>query len=227
MRITILGTRGNVARSAPKHTRHPGILIDRRLLLDLGEVAYLRYRPSHIFVTHLHPDHAVFMTTNVRPSAKVYVPESTSRLPDARVLSRPIRIESYRLIPVPTVHSHRARSVGYVVENRGRSLFYSSDMVRIEPTYHKRLRGVDMVITDGSSIRRGGLVRIDRDSGEPYGHSGIPNLIEFFGAFARCIVVTHFGSWFYKDVEASIRKIESFENGVRVVAAYDGLTLEI
>jgi ribonuclease BN (tRNA processing enzyme) len=227
MRITILGTRGNVARSAPKHVRHSGILVDGLLLLDLGEAAYLRYRPRHVFITHLHPDHAAFMTARLKPNAKVYVPEATSRLRDARILSRPIRVDSYRIVPVPTVHSHRARSVGYVVENHGRSFFYSSDMIRIEPRYYRRLGRLDLVITEGSYIRKGGLVRINRESGECYGHAGIPDLVEFFRRFSRRIVISHFGSWFYKDIDASIRRIESLGNGARVSAAHDGLRIEI
>jgi glyoxylase-like metal-dependent hydrolase (beta-lactamase superfamily II) len=133
MRITILGTRGNVKASAPKHARHSGVLVDGLLLLDLGEVAYLGHRVRHVFITHLHLDHAAFMASRLRPNADVFVPEATSRFPEARVLSRPVRVDCYRIVPVPTVHSHRARSVGYVVESHGRSFFYSSDMISIEP----------------------------------------------------------------------------------------------
>jgi|SRR5881628_437274 len=227
MRVTILGTRGNIKPSAPRYARHSGILVDDQLLLDLGEAEYLAYEPRYIFITHAHSDHAVFMEADVRPNAKVYVPEPTKRLPSARVISSPIRVRSYRVIPVPTVHSHRARSVGYVVENKGRSFFYSSDMVLIEPRYHRRLRRLEVVITEGSYIRKGGLVRIDRNSGERYGHTGIPDLVEFFRPFSRCILITHFGSWFYKNIDASIRKVESLGDGIKVIAAYDGLTINV
>ncbi len=227
MRIKILGTRGNVTASAPKHARHSGILVDGRILLDLGEAAYLDYRPRCVFITHLHPDHAAFMRADVRMNAEIFLPEATSRLPGARVISRPVRIDSYRVVPVPTVHSHRARSLGYIVRSRDRSFFYGSDMVFVEPRYRHRLRHLDLAIIDGSYIRRGGLVRIDRESGAYYGHAGIPDLVEFFRPFCRRIVVAHFGSWFYKDVEASIRKIESLGDGARVIAAHDGLAMNL
>jgi hypothetical protein len=71
-------------------------MVDGRLLLDLGEATYLKYRPRYGFLIHLPSDHAVFMTTNVRLNTKIHVPEPMSRLPDARVLSRPIRVNSYR-----------------------------------------------------------------------------------------------------------------------------------
>jgi ribonuclease BN (tRNA processing enzyme) len=227
MRLTILGTRGNVPRSAPGYARHSGILVDARILLDLGDTAYLRYRPQHIFVTHLHPDHAAFLRTGVVPDAEVYLPEPTPKLPTARVISRPVQRGTYRIVPVPTIHSLKVRSVGYVVEQSGRRIFFSSDLVAIERRYHRRLQGLDLVITEGSYLRRGGLVRTDPASGRMFGHTGLPNLIEFFRPFTSRIVVTHFGSWFYQDIAASIQRIASLGDGVRTSAARDGLVIDL
>jgi hypothetical protein len=42
MRLKILGTRGNILPSAPRYARHSGILVDSRILLDLGEATFLR-----------------------------------------------------------------------------------------------------------------------------------------------------------------------------------------
>jgi ribonuclease BN (tRNA processing enzyme) len=181
MRVTILGTRGNIANSAPGRANHSGILVGGALLFDLGEAAYLRYRPKHIFITHLHADHAAFMTSAMKLDAHVYVPESTRRCPGATVVTGAVCAGSYRIIPIPIAHSHVVRSVGYIVESRGRRLFYSGDMVAIDKQYHSRLRHLDLVITDGSFMRKGGLVRTDRHSGERHGHAGIPDLVEFSG----------------------------------------------
>jgi hypothetical protein len=227
MRLTILGTRGNISPSAPGYARHSGILVDARILLDLGETAYLRYRPQHVFITHLHPDHAAFPRTGVVTDADIYVPEPTGKLPGARVMSRPVQSGSYRIVPVPTVHSLKVRSVGYIIEKGGRRFFFSSDLAAIERRYHRRLGRLDLVITEGSYMRRGGLVRTDPASGRPFGHAGIPNLIEFFRPFTGRIVITHFGSWFYKDIAASIRQIASLGDGVRTIAARDGLVIHI
>jgi len=227
MHVTILGTRGNIAKSAPKHAKHSGVLVDGELLFDLGEAAYLRYGAKHIFITHLHPDHAVFMTSPVKLDAQVYVPEATKRCPAARVISGPVRVGSHRIIPIPTTHSRLVRSVGYIVESRSRRLFYSGDMVAIDEQYHSRLRHLDLVITDGSFMRKGGLVRTDRRSGERYGHAGIPDLVEFFRPLAKCIVIMHFGSWFYAAADASVRKIEALSDRTRVLAAHDGMVFTI
>jgi hypothetical protein len=158
----------------------------------------------------------------------VYVPEATNRCPGATVLSGAVCVGSYRIIPIPVAHSHIVRSVGYIVESRSRRLFYSGDMVAIDKQYHSRLRHLDLVVTDGSFMRKGGLVRTDRRSGERFGHAGIPDLVEFFKPRAKYIVVTHFGSWFYAAVDASVRKIEALsDRRTRVLAAYDELVLTI
>lgn len=227
MRLKVLGTRGDIQPSAPKYARHSGILIDGRILLDLGEVAYLRHRPQHIFIPHLHPDHAAFLGTEVVTDAEIYLPEPARRLPTARVMSRPVRSGSYRIVPVPTVHSLKVRSLGYVVQKGRRRVFFSSDLVSIQRRYHRRLRRLDLVITEGSYLRRGGLVRIDPVSGRPFGHTGIPNLIELFRPFTSRIVITHFGSWFYRDIPASIQQIAALGDGVRTSAARDGLIINV
>jgi ribonuclease BN (tRNA processing enzyme) len=227
MRLKILGTRGDIVPSAPKYARHSGILIDGRILLDLGEAVYLRYRPRQIFISHLHPDHAAFLRTEVVTDAEIYLPEPTRRLPTARVMFRSVQSGSYRIVPVPTVHSLKVRSLGYVVETRGRRVFFSSDLVTVQRRYQRRLRRLDLVITEGSYMRRGGLVRIDPATGRPFGHTGIPNLIELFRPFTSRIVITHFGSWFYKNIPASIRQIAALGNGVRTSAARDGVVIEV
>jgi glyoxylase-like metal-dependent hydrolase (beta-lactamase superfamily II) len=227
MRLKFLGTRGNILPAAPGYTRHSGILVDARILLDLGEAAYLRYRPQHIFISHLHPDHAAFLRNEVVTDAEIYVPEPARKMPTARVVTRTVRCGPYRIVPVPTAHSRTVRSVGYVVERGRRRVFYSSDLVSIDRRYHRRLGRLDLVITEGSYLRRGGLVRTDPASGRPFGHTGIPNLIELFRPFTSRIVVTHFGSWFYKDIAAARRRIASLGDGIRTSAARDGLVVRI
>jgi phosphoribosyl 1,2-cyclic phosphodiesterase len=230
MRVEILGARANIPRSAPGYARHAGVLIDRRILLDLGEAAYLRRRPRHIFITHLHPDHAAFLTSSMALTGSLHVPERTREAPSASVISRPLSIGGHRVIPVPTEHAVNARSVGYVVERGRRRIFYSSDMISIHRRYYSRLGKLDLVITDGSFIRRGGLVRRDPATGRRYGHAGIPNLVELFSRFTRRIVVTHLGSWFYADIRASMRRIAALGddgNAVAVRAARDGMIIEL
>jgi glyoxylase-like metal-dependent hydrolase (beta-lactamase superfamily II) len=153
VRLKILGTRGNILPWAPNYTRHSGILVDGRILLDLGEATYLRYRPQQIFITHLHPDHAAFLRTEVVTDAEIYLPEPAPKVPAARVMSRPVQSGSYRIVPVPTVHSLKVRSLGYLVQKGRRRIFFSSDLVSIQRRYQFQLRQLDLVITEGSYMR--------------------------------------------------------------------------
>lgn len=228
MRLEILGTRGNVAPSAPRHSRHAGVLIDGTILLDLGEMSYLRRRPRQVLVTHLHPDHAAFLHTRRDPGVSIYLPEPCSIVPAAHSSGRSMRLGGYRVVPVPTKHAVNARSVGYVVERDGRRVFYSSDMISIDRRYHRRLGHLDAVITDGSFMRRGGLVRRDPSTGRRFGHAGIPDLVAFFRPFTRHIVISHFGSWFYRDVTNGTRRIRALgDDTLTVTAAYDGMRLDL
>jgi hypothetical protein len=100
-------------------------------------------------------------------------------------------------------------------------------MIRIESKYHRLLRGMNLIITDGSFMRSKGLIRLNARTREPFGHNGIPDLVKFFSRFTTCIVLTHFGTWFFRDISKSRQKIESLGNGVRVIPAYDGMCLEV
>jgi ribonuclease BN (tRNA processing enzyme) len=227
MRLTILGTRGNIERSAPGYSKHSGILVDDRILLDAGERDYLRLRPQFVFITHLHPDHAAIRADDVPKGTSIYAPECARTLPMIQVISKPAHVNGYNVIPVPTVHSQRVKSVGYVVERNGKRFLYSSDLVEIQPRFHHLLQDLDLVITDGSFIRPHGLIRKEVRTGLAIGHNGIPDLVRFFRRYTRLIVITHFGTWFFKDIAQARRKIESLRNGIHVLAAHDGMQLVI
>jgi len=225
--ITILGTRGNVETVAPRYSKHSGLLVDEFILFDVGEKEYLKLRPKYVFITHLHPDHAAIKADDVPEGTLIFAPEPSSKLSMIRVISEPVRMRGYTVTPVPTVHSRRVKSVGYLVESRGKRFLYSSDLVEIKSGFHRVLRGLDLVITDGSFIRAKGLIRKDTKTGLPIGHNGIPDLVRFFSRFADRIVITHFGTWFFKDIVQSRRRIESLGNGVRVIAAHDGIQVTV
>ena len=87
---------------------------------------------------------------------------------------------------------------------------------------------VDLVITEGSYIRKGGLVRRDKETGALFGHAGIPDLLRLFSPFTGHILLTHFGSWFYKDIRESRRKLKKLgkDYGITVHVGYDGMELD-
>lgn len=77
MKITILGTRGEVKESAAGHIKHSGVLVDQAILFDIGEREFLGIRPEAILIAHLHPDHAFFILepAKIETDMPIYAPE--------------------------------------------------------------------------------------------------------------------------------------------------------
>ncbi len=231
MRIKVLGTRGEIAESAPRHSRHSGLLVDGRLLFDLGEKEFLDTKPSRVFLTHLHTDHAFFVRER-EPAplgVGVYAPEEYAKMPEVEVFPGEMSYRGYSIRAIPTHHSLKVKSTAYLVQKRGLRLLYTGDMFWINKEYHPLLEGLDLVVTEASFIRRGGMIRRDRASGLVYGHAGVPNLIELFAKFAANILFIHFGGWFYTGARESRRTIAALgnQNGVRALAGYDGMELDL
>jgi len=201
--------------------------VDGAILLDVGEKDYLRLGPKYVFITHLHSDHAAIAAIDVPTGTVIYAPESSSKLPTIRIITGRVRLEGYSVTPIPTVHSRRVKSVGYLVDKEGDRFLYTSDLVKIQPRYHQLLKDLGLVITEGSFIRSKGLIRKDIKTGAPIGHNGIPDLVRFFSRYTKCIVITHFGTWFFKDIAQSRRKIASLGGDTQVIAAYDGIRLAV
>jgi glyoxylase-like metal-dependent hydrolase (beta-lactamase superfamily II) len=228
LRIKVLGTRGEVEPSVPYHSKHSGVLVDNRLLLDLGEREYLNYRPEAVFITHLHPDHAFFITEPASIDVPVYAPEESDKA-GLRVIESTVQVGPYRVTPIPTHHSKKVRSSAYLVESGQQKLLYTGDVIWINKEYHQLLDGLALVITEASFVRKGGMVRKDRDTGRIYGHTGVPNLIALFRPFTRHILLVHFGNWFYRDTKAARDKLQQMgkSEGVTVHVGYDGLELDL
>jgi hypothetical protein len=98
----------------------------------------------------------------------------------------------------------------------------------MDKKYRSKLGKLDCVITEASYIREGGLVRKDK-RGRLYGHAGVPNIIRMFKPHTSKIVLTHFGSWFFKDVQKARKKIAMLgkQCGIELVVGHDGMTVAI
>lgn len=229
MRLEILGTRGEIEESAPWHSRHSGVLVDGRFLLDLGEREYLDRNPSFVAITHLHPDHAFFVTREASIDIPVYAPESYHDRVEVRSFPGTLTRDGYSIRPLPTHHSKKVRSAALVVSDGSRRICYTGDIIWLNREYHPYLESLDLVITDGSYVRRGGMVRKDIKTGLLYGHTGIPDLIRLFSRFTDRILFTHFGSWFFRDISAARKKIRALgrEYGVEAQATRDGEEVDV
>jgi len=64
VKLTFLGTRGNIEKKTRRHRRHSALLVeeaDARIIVDCGNDWVGRIealRPTAIVLTHGHPDHA-------------------------------------------------------------------------------------------------------------------------------------------------------------------------
>ncbi len=230
MKITVLGTRGEIEESAPYHSKKSGILIDDILLLDCGDKRFLKYNPHYILITHLHPDHAYFVRHNEEPDfgIPVYAPEKFLSVP-ITISSKPFTIDGYKVTPIPTIHSIKVKSNAYLVEHNGSAILYTGDMIWIEKKYQQLLPALDLVITEASFLRKGGMIRREKETGQIYGHTGIPNLITFFKNYTHTMLLVHFGAWFYKDIQKSRSAIKKLaqEYDMEIIVGYDGLELDI
>lgn len=225
MNIKILGTRGEIEEYAPWHTKHSGILIDGTVLIDLGEEEYLNYNPSFVVFTHLHPDHAFFIRKNnrLKPGIDAYAPEISEHIEGLLVVTGHFERNGYKFTPIPVIHSLKVKSLAYIIEKDGKRLLYTGDVAWIEKKYREKLGQLDMVITEGSFIKKGGMIRKEKNTGKIFGHTGIPDLIRMFSPHTQHIVLTHFGTWFMKDVEAGRKKIQELgTSNILLEAARDG-----
>jgi ribonuclease BN (tRNA processing enzyme) len=228
--ITILGTRGEIEASAPYHSRHSGVLINEDLLLDLGEPEFLEYHPRWILLTHLHPDHAFFVRRHHQTTidTPIYAPEPYHASgATVRKLIRRTTLGRYHIRPIPTIHSHKVQSQAYLITTGRKRILYTADLVWIKKWYDRYLDDLDLVITEASFIRSGGMIRRHKETDQPYGHSGLPRLIKRFAPFTNHFVLMHYGSWFYRDSRAARRLVGQIarEHNVDIDVGYDKMEL--
>ncbi len=228
MNLKLLGTRGKIPQSAPQHKNYSGILIDDKILIDVGEADYLKYEPEVIVFTHFHPDHAFFVLKEEQfePGISLYGPEKQKLTPNLKVITKKFRIGEYTFRPIPVVHALHLKSLGYIIAKGEKKILVTGDVAWIEKTHLDDLPKVDLVITEASFIQKGGVIR--RKDDRIFGHTGIPDLIRLLGPHTSRIAFVHYGSWFFNDIKESRKRLKSFETeDLEVIPAYDGMEIEI
>lgn len=234
MEVKILGTRGEIPESLPYHSKHTGILVDRELLIDLGEKEFLHYNPRWILLTHLHPDHAYFIyrgKEEIPPTkAPLYAPEVPKNPQNVvTLLNTQTHLGPYLVTPIPTHHGKHILSQAYVIRKENRSFLFTGDLVWIDKKYHSLIGKVDLIVCEASFIRKGGMVQRDPIGGRLFGHNGVPNLIALLKPFSNKIVFVHFGSWFYQNTKEGRKTLIRLgkEQGLEVTVGYEGLEVNV
>ena len=233
MKIIFLGTLGEIEEICPGHKKKSGILFvkdGKKLLVDCGDSSHLETNPDYIFITHFHPDHYLGLENR---SLEIYTSKICTRdLPeDLSVKLKTIdsgKLGPFKVQTFPTIHSKKVHSVALKVDN----VLYTSDLIGFsngaKKDRDKIFQGVDFVIGDGSFIKKGGMVRRDPDTGEIYGHTGIPNIVKWCEEQnVKALFITHFGEWFTKDPKKGIEKLQSLSKTLKILPARDGLEVDL
>ena len=234
MKLTFLGTRGEIEIRSRWHRRHSALLVEQdgaRIMIDCGADWLHRVRaiaPTAIVLTHAHDDHAAGLAKGA--PCPVYATVATwrvlHRLPilDRRImpLRTAVRIGSVRLSAFPVMHSLRAPAVGYRVSSQQRCFFYLPD-VAVLPNPARALRRIDLYIGDGATLKRS---MIRRRGSAVVGHAPIIRQLGWCAkAHVRRVVFTHCGS---PIVRTKARVIDSLvgrlgrEHGISARIACDG-----
>ncbi|HYZ27281.1 MAG TPA: MBL fold metallo-hydrolase [Geminicoccaceae bacterium] len=237
MKLTFLGTRGNIDACSPIHRRHTALLVSyhgRDVMIDCGsdwrgrldEIA-----PRAVVVTHAHPDHALGLKDGTRcpvlATAEAWQEMAAWPIAHRRVVQprRPVAIEGITFEAFPVEHSLHAPAVGYRVRAGRVGIFYGPDVVFIRER-EAALSGLRLFIGDGATLTRP-LIR--RRGEHLISHTPVRTQLTWCGeAGIRRAIITHCGSEIVTTDAAGIAAQVSAmgeQRGVEASVAHDGMTL--
>ncbi len=237
MKITFLGTRGNIEARTRRHYRHTVTVVSYKgttVMIDCGadwRGKFEKYiRPNAIILTHAHPDHADGLKDGA--PCPVYATRASwqliKRFPiqeQRTITHKPFSIGRIKLQAFFVRHSVRAPAVGYRITAGKATIFCVHDLLAI-PHQHAALKKVKLYIGDGASLTRPIMRYVE---GTPSGHAPIKKQIAWCAqeGVPRAIF-THCGSQIVKgNTRALNKKLQLIgeEYGVEVGFAYDGMTI--
>ncbi len=238
MKITFLGTRGNITARTKKHYRHSSMLVSfgrKTIMIDCGRDWLKKVpaiNPDAILITHAHDDHAyglkhgapcpVYATLETWNVIKRYDIE------DRRIIvpRKSLAIEGINVEAFDVVHSLHSPAVGHRITAGKATIFYVPDLVKIKHQA-QALNNIDLYIGDGAIISRKILVK---KRGKTFiGHSPISEQLTWCKKekVPRAIF-THCGTEIVtgdpKEINEKINTLGK-KYGVKVRVAYDGLKI--
>lgn len=241
MKLTFLGTRGEIEARTRRHRMHTSLLVEYRggrVMIDAGAdwkeaIHELRPRPHAVVITHAHPDHAwglengspapVWATDVAWEDMAAYaIPSGDRRTVEPRT---PFTIRDITLEAFPVEHSIRAPAVGYRIKAGRVTVWYGPDLVYIHDR-DQALTGCTVYIGDGATmtesfVRRRGEALI--------GHAPVRTQLTWCQkeGVPRAII-SHCGREIVEGDERTIAaelRAMAEERDVVAALAYDGLEL--
>jgi phosphoribosyl 1,2-cyclic phosphodiesterase len=239
MKLTFLGTRGEIEKRTRRHHMHTSLMVSYRgadVMIDCGLDwlgKFERLHPRAIVLTHAHPDHAWGLKDGA--PCPVHAPQKTwetlrsCAVKDRRVIKErtPTKICGITFEAFTVEHSILAPAVGYRVSASRARIFYAPDLVYILER-GPALKDVQIYIGDGATVTRSFI----RKRGKTLiGHTPVRTQLMWCKreGVPRAII-THCGSEIVtgdeRKISATLHAIAA-QRGVEVHIAYDGMKLEL
>ncbi len=237
MNIKFLGTRGEIEESSRKHYYNSSFLITYKkfkLLVEHGLISrpLSKIKPDAIIISHAHPDHFKWLKKDEPYDKKIYLTRETKKSSRFKKNFEIIKINKwfklgpFKILAFRVIHSIRAPAVGFKITAKtgNKTILYSSDLVAIKNK--SVLKGVDVYIGDGSSLRAN-LVR--RKNGKLFGHARMQTQINWCKKYKiKKIIFTHFGKEPLKIGDRKLKKkLEEKNPNIDIKIAYDGMKFKI
>jgi len=239
MKLTFLGTRGEIEKRTRRHRMHTSLMVSYRgtdVMIDCGLDwlgKFERLHPKAIVLTHAHPDHA-WGLRNGAP-CPVHAPQKTwqsltrCRIEDRHLIKErtPTKICGITFEAFSVEHSILAPAVGYRLSAGRACIFYVPDLVFIHD-HTAALKNVQVYIGDGATVTRSFI----RKRGETLiGHSPIRTQLTWCEKEGvPQAIVTHCGSEIVTGDEDKLSaklRVMASERGVDMRIAYDGMKLKL
>ncbi|HVO74574.1 MAG TPA: MBL fold metallo-hydrolase [Ignavibacteriaceae bacterium] len=235
MKLTFLGTRGEIKLKTEQHKRHTSLLVsyeNTNILIDRG-TDWLNekydFKPDAILLTHSHPDHAGGLKNGA--PCRVYGTKDSIRTMKNFQAMDLIQIEEEQKFFIkkisftayPVEHSIIAPAVGYKITAGKASVFYCPDLIYI---YNRSdaLKNVNIYIGDGAAVSKSFIRKRGKNL---IGHSKVQQQLSWCAKEKIPeVIITHCGSEIVKSGDEKIGMLfDQYEKkyGIKVRLAYDGM----
>ncbi|PYJ70739.1 MAG: hypothetical protein DME76_04440 [Verrucomicrobia bacterium] len=239
MKLTFLGTRGEIEKRTRRHRMHTSLMVSYRganVMIDCGLDwlgKFQRLHPRATVLTHAHPDHAWGLKDGA--PCPVHAPQKTWQtlkyctVKDRHLIKEraPTQICGITFEAFSVEHSILAPAVGYRVSAGRARIFYAPDLVYIHDR-GRALKGVQIYIGDGATLTRSFI----RRRGETLiGHAPVRTQLTWCEKEGvPKAIITHCGleilSGDERKLSAKLR-VMAAERGIEARIAYDGMELTL